>query len=655
MAAETCPNQASTKRFLVYKLLVLQTIRNSLEQELGTFTQKLSTEVHTLLKATEADFLRGCLGVLGRLDQGCSIVQQVCGFFQEIKAGKKRTVKPSCLLAANPKAPLLAESSPALRGVLVSDILKFGPVLSNVLMASSITNAVQTLGAALAFQQIQTFLNPQREVVSRSTSTCYSLEIQVYHSLPSFQTKDMQFAERSAKPKQQHQLNSLKENVRDPLGQTADKDMIVQQVSASLLNRSCGKGLEVQHQKLTSSQLLSFLKNFCKTDSSVANIMHSKVKADSVCRPAFVVKELTETPQVLRAFEGSPGAGFPSKTGLKQKNIPCWKSLLPVFKVKRQDADDSETYSCMVATESELWDISEISVKGSVVMEKAQCNLEKDNRPRALSCLLGVAMEPGIGSCSQDGRGVIPDFQIRKFDEVEVAVTHVVDPSCFFIQDVGPPMQELAMELNSRTCSSSSPLTRVNSIPDIGSYVCGWFPKHELWCRAQVEQICGMQREANPDRSRGCLQYVQVHVLRVDYGDTACLPLSDIKELSPQFMDVPQQALCVSLEHVSPVDGSEWSSEAISWFQDKVEGRSLYARLYPKRTTVMVELFMEKGKLGEMRRGPSLSERLAQNGHAKHARMRTIRSLKSGGKGQKEKLFRVGEIHCFLLLAEQKM
>lgn len=52
---------------------------------------------------------------------------------------------------------------------------------------------------------------------------------------------------------------------------------------------------------------------------------------------------------------------------------------------------------------------------------------------------------------------------------------------------------------------------------------------------------------------------------------------------------------------VTPVNGSDWSKEAVGWFQAMVHNRTLYARLYPQGTKVTVELFFEKGKLGAMR------------------------------------------------------
>lgn len=47
--------------------------------------------------------------------------------------------------------------------------------------------------------------------------------------------------------------------------------------------------------------------------------------------------------------------------------------------------------------------------------------------------------------------------------------------------------------------------------------------------------------------------------------------------------------------------GSDWTEEAVGWFQATVHNRTLYARLYPQGPEVTVELFLEKGKLGAMR------------------------------------------------------
>ncbi|KAM9470051.1 tudor domain-containing protein 5-like isoform 3-T4 [Clarias gariepinus] len=113
------------------------------------------------------------------------------------------------------------------------------------------------------------------------------------------------------------------------------------------------------------------------------------------------------------------------------------------------------------------------------------------------------------------------------------------------------------------------------------------------------------------------IKNIEVEIRRVDYGDSMCLSLWNIKELCGEVAKIPAQALQVSLADVKPVNGESWSAEAVIWFKEKVNKRTLYARLYPEENGVIVELFMEKGKIGAMRRSSCLSLRLAQNGHAR--------------------------------------
>ncbi|XP_050983726.1 KH domain-containing protein akap-1-like [Labeo rohita] len=162
--------------------------------------------------------------------------------------------------------------------------------------------------------------------------------------------------------------------------------------------------------------------------------------------------------------------------------------------------------------------------------------------------------------------------------------------------------------------NSSRSFAEMNHIPDIGLYVMVWFGKQEMWCRGQIIRICQMSRGPN---SRDHTD-IKVEVRRIDYGDVVCVSLWDVKELCGETASIPVQALQVSLVNVRPVNGETWSFEAISWFRSKVQSKILYARLYPEEGEVLVELFMEKGKIGAMRRGDSLSVRLAQNGFAIH-------------------------------------
>ncbi|MCI4379850.1 hypothetical protein PGIGA_G00233140 [Pangasianodon gigas] len=211
------------------------------------------------------------------------------------------------------------------------------------------------------------------------------------------------------------------------------------------------------------------------------------------------------------------------------------------------------------------------------------------------------ALEGGINR-SMDGQEAalrIPEFQIKKFEEMPVVVTHVVSPGNFYIQHKDNNLQELSDIMAKKNSRSYA---EINCIPDIGAYVMGWSAEQELWCRAQVTKICGMKSGNRHLCSRfEAIRNIEVEIRRIDYGDSTCLSLWNIKELCGEIAKIPAQALQVSLADVKPVNGESWSTEAVRWFKDKVNKRTLYARLYPEGSRVIVELFMEKGKIGAMR------------------------------------------------------
>lgn len=59
--------------------------------------------------------------------------------------------------------------------------------------------------------------------------------------------------------------------------------------------------------------------------------------------------------------------------------------------------------------------------------------------------------------------------------------------------------------------------------------------------------------------------------------------------------------VCFLSLQVMPVNGSDWTEEAVGWFHSMVHNRTFYARLYPQGPKVTAELFLEKGGLGAMR------------------------------------------------------
>ncbi|XP_053361305.1 tudor domain-containing protein 1-like isoform X1 [Clarias gariepinus] len=399
--------------------------------------------------------------------------------------------------------------------------------------------------------------------------------------------------------------------------QRKTKESHIQNVTKTLSDHQVGNYLTINHQKQTSSQLIHFL----KTKSNVVQLsLSGSEKGSSVLTKSKTVTSMDQGFTALQSTHKKPA-------------IYELNNSVSIFKVKSNNAG-SVTYSCITATRSELWDIGYISteVKNSLQVSTADDSLSSadykdfcildsftqsnDSRNESMASKqmkhqseLEVALNRSV-----DGVG-IPKFQIKKFEEMPVVVTHVVSPRYFYIQRKDNSLQELSGIMAKKDTRSYAEL---NCIPDIGAYVMAWNAEQELWCRAQVTKICGMNSGNNHLCSRyEFIKNIEVEIRRVDYGDSMCLSLWNIKELCGEVAKIPAQALQVSLADVKPVNGESWSTEAVIWFKEKVNKRTLYARLYPEENGVIVELFMEKGKIGAMRRSSCLSLRLAQNGHAR--------------------------------------
>ncbi|XP_047464892.1 tudor domain-containing protein 1 isoform X2 [Mugil cephalus] len=100
-------------------------------------------------------------------------------------------------------------------------------------------------------------------------------------------------------------------------------------------------------------------------------------------------------------------------------------------------------------------------------------------------------------------------------------------------------------------------------VPKVGEPCCAMFPGDGTWYRAVVK---GVHEDG-------------VAVNFVDYGYNVKVQQSQLRSITPRLLALPFQAIRCWLKGVEPA-GSEWSSEALLWFQTLVAGETLYARVF---------------------------------------------------------------------------
>ncbi|CAJ1058101.1 uncharacterized protein LOC117816899 isoform X1 [Xyrichtys novacula] len=638
------PSTITQRVQLTYKLFLLENARNTLEQELLCFTKKAYEEVQDFLNSPLPSSVFTDLAMT--LDTKCQAIVKLSSMLKDQTATQfKSQVCVTNGVTTDHLKPLEDQR------IQKTDVLKFGPMLQSSLMVNSVAKAVQVLGTALSLQQFKRFLFSQPAAVQQDDQIC---------SVSSSFNDTVASSSSNLKAEEKDHGMVFKEVCLPDDVTAAPVDMLSSEISPErpwpqpllpplqaifqeisnprpmiitpLNSWGYEDDVQVQHQKQTSSQLLHFLRAKAKNMGALeVTVMECRKSFNTSGSPQSMSPTIkTQSYQVRQVVTDDLMNGLTPEA--LHTDI---ENHTPIFRVKRVESSGSLTYSCVIATKTELWDIGDICTEAVLGVSEVRPSENEDiqnSTTKVEDPCVNIQLEsqthhhtkPEHERNSTDAKTpansatTIPEFQVRKFEETEVVVSHIVNPGHFYIQNSDFITKLQALITHSWEASSS--YAEQSCIPDIGSLVMGWFPKQEQWCRAQVTKICGVSGADSPE-GNGSETSIKVEVKRLDYGDTACLSLLDIKELTPEMTVVPLQAVQVSLANVTPVNGGVWSEEAVGWFQAMVHNRTLYARLYPQGPKVTVELFLEKGKLGAMRRGAPLSIRLAENGHAKHRKL----------------------------------
>uniref|UniRef100_A0A3P9MK51 Tudor domain-containing protein 1 n=1 Tax=Oryzias latipes TaxID=8090 RepID=A0A3P9MK51_ORYLA len=160
--------------------------------------------------------------------------------------------------------------------------------------------------------------------------------------------------------------------------------------------------------------------------------------------------------------------------------------------------------------------------------------------------------EPLVWSCVElpsDGQTVV------------LSTSAVTSPAEFYCC-VGPTsdgqvLMELGVQLKQH-CQSDS----TYFVPKVGEPCCVKFSGDGKWYRAMVKELLG--------------DVVKVNF--VDFGHNMIVGKGCLRSITPKLLKLPFQAVRCWLAGVKP-PGSEWSSEALLWFQNLVDGVQLLARV----------------------------------------------------------------------------
>lgn len=350
----------------------------------------------------------------------------------------------------------------------VMDALKTEPVLQNSRTKKSVTKAAQMFATVVPMQQQKPVLSPLPTLTQLNETECCTAPSN--HSDDATVNLAPQQDAREHAPSTEklmrvfpppaviHSPKSVGRELVPPTGHTEH---------TAERQRALGwapmEGTLVRHQKLTSSQLLHFLKVQCKnTGAPQVTVMrknaNNKENATTFSPPAVKHK----------AFQFEPAAIDSLTNDKAPQTLSAEMEIqIPVFKFKRGESNGSRIYSYVTATKTELWDIGDVFTEA----EQVDCNLFSLEDKACRSSVAHVEdsckdkSQPGgtfqiaesepIGDaapvqvCTTTVSSLpIPEFQFPKFDEIKVVVSHIVNPGDFYVQqaDSAKKLQALVTE-----------------------------------------------------------------------------------------------------------------------------------------------------------------------------------------------------------------
>lgn len=367
--------------------------------------------------------------------------------------------------------------------LLKTHVLKFGPMLQNGLIASSIAKAVQVLGATLSPPQIKHFLVSQPAVVQQDKVICNispsnNSTVQTTSSSGHVQAEEKEQGVVSEEESEPDALILPPAVIQSPEIKSEPPQLLlppIQAIFPEICNPKpkgrtpligCGweEDVQVQHQKQTSSQLLHFLRAKAKNMGSLEVTVMQWSKSTNTSDWPQTASPAIIRPQSYHQFrhivtDGEVGALAPKTLRADIEN------QAPVFRVKRVESSGSLTYTCVIATKTELWDIGDIftgvqqahsdinplrneNCQSTVSQVENSCTSNQPT-PSALQRSEPERESNSSGTKTQAAGGVaIPEFLIKRFEETEVVVSHVVSPGNFYIQhtDSHTKLQALVTE-----------------------------------------------------------------------------------------------------------------------------------------------------------------------------------------------------------------
>jgi tudor domain-containing protein 1/4/6/7 len=150
----------------------------------------------------------------------------------------------------------------------------------------------------------------------------------------------------------------------------------------------------------------------------------------------------------------------------------------------------------------------------------------------------------------------IKNKEILAGQEFECGLSHMGDAGCFYIQVNDEPLLDKVTDMISEVYPSLGPSEECLGECKVGTSCCIKFSEDENWYRAVVTEL---------------LSNTEAKVLFIDFGNSEVSTISNIKNLLPEFYEIPKLAVPCRLADVK----DDWSAADIVLMEDKMLEKTL--------------------------------------------------------------------------------
>ncbi|CAG8709870.1 438_t:CDS:1, partial [Ambispora leptoticha] len=164
-----------------------------------------------------------------------------------------------------------------------------------------------------------------------------------------------------------------------------------------------------------------------------------------------------------------------------------------------------------------------------------------------------------------DHEGALQEKESQK-EYLDIIVSEVISGGHFYIQIVNDSIHSLERLMSEFSLHHKNNNNNQTITPRNGEIVSAQFTQDDQWYRAKIKKYL-------PEKKT-------VEVIYIDYGNSETIPLSRVRPIPPNFLQLPPQSHEAMLSFIKvPLPEDDYGNEALERFRELTDNKQLVANL----------------------------------------------------------------------------